>query len=112
MRRFRRGLVLCYFAIVFVPGIAVPNILAQNSSSKGADPAPLDTADVLRQVDKLVEQNRQLENVNRELMDQISVLRRALAENSVAENSSQPPTGANQPPRELEISSQQPAPSL
>ena len=52
------------------------------SSTPQEDPpqsATKDTADVLKKLDQLLEQNRLLEKQNRELVDQIEILRRALA---------------------------------
>jgi len=53
--------------------------LAQEGTSGSSAQKALTPSDVLVQVDKLVEQNRLLENQNRELMGEIDVLRQALA---------------------------------
>lgn len=80
MIRFRNRSALYGLALFLGLNGAFNDALAQKSSSKGSGTSALDTAEVLKQVDKLVEQNRQLENTNRELMDQIGTLRQALAE--------------------------------
>ena len=43
-----------------------------------------DTADVLKALDQVIEQNRKLEQQNRELMDQVNLLRQRLAAGSTA----------------------------
>src|SRR5216110_2021726 len=50
--------------------------------AKGQTPgpaAPQDTADVLKALDQVIEQNRKLEQRNRELMDQVNALRQKFA---------------------------------
>ena len=54
------------------------------SSKSGLNGDPPTTAEVLKQLDLLVQQNQQLEKQNRELMDVISAMRHQLAEQSHA----------------------------
>ncbi len=56
----------------------------QSADSVGPDPKinPPTTDEVLKKVDRLVQQNEQLEKQNRELMDQITSMRQALARRS------------------------------
>ena len=58
--------------------------IGQSSSSIGPNPTPPTTDEVLRKVDRLVQQNEQLEIQNHELMDQIVSMRQALARQSDA----------------------------
>jgi hypothetical protein len=81
---FRIESAVCCLVLFFAVCSLSQGALAQNSAADNGRTQVLDTAEVLKQIDKLVEQNRQLENSNRELIDQISVLRQALAEKSPA----------------------------
>src|SRR4029077_20530261 len=93
------------------------------SSSPLEDPpqsATQTTAEALKKLDQLVEQNRQLEKQNRELMDQIEILRRGLA-NEAAEppeaiQKEQQPASARVPanqsgPSSAQAGTQVPAPA-
>jgi hypothetical protein len=53
--------------------------IGQSADSIGPNPNPPTTDDVLKKVDRLVQQNQQLEKQNRELMDQIISMRQVLA---------------------------------
>jgi hypothetical protein len=55
-----------------------------DSSGPGTRTGPPTTDDVLKKVDLLIQQNQQLEQQNHDLMDQISIMRRALAEQTHA----------------------------
>lgn len=61
---------------VIIAALAGGTLLAQNSAKPTADP------DLLKTVDQLIEQNRQLEKQNQELMKQVMALRDALEEKS------------------------------
>lgn len=100
MIRFRKKLVLRGFVLLLIVNGAFYSTFAQNSTTESNGNPVLHTDEVLRQIDKLVEQNRQLENANRELMDQIGVLRQALSDRSQAESDSvrqHAQTGTGQP---------------
>jgi hypothetical protein len=64
------GLVLVFAAGAISAGAQQPAKAADNSGS---------TIDVLKAIDQLTEQNRQLEKQNQQLMEQIAILRQALA---------------------------------
>lgn len=102
---FRNRSALCGLVLFLRLNGAFNDALAQKSSLEGNATSALDTAEVLKQVDKLVEQNRQLENTNRELMDQIGTLRQALAEkvHSVSGSAQQANSGVDQPTREVVV---------
>lgn len=68
MIRFREKLVLRGFVLLLIVNGAFHSTFAQNSTTESNGNPALHTEEVLRQIDKLVEQNRQLENANRELM--------------------------------------------
>jgi hypothetical protein len=110
--RFPKQSTLFVVVLFFAVNGALHCVFAQNSTSEDDKKTALNAAEVLSQIDKLVEQNRQLENANRELIDQIGVLRQALAEKSQADGSSVPQHSqatANQPAPEVAVStSQQP----
>src|SRR5579883_355706 len=70
--------------------LAVPD--AGFLSAQSGNPPQQDTQEILKTIDRLVEQNRKLEQQNRELMDQIESLRQSIARQSTAA------TSANLPP--------------
>ncbi|HXZ80884.1 MAG TPA: hypothetical protein VEG30_13215 [Terriglobales bacterium] len=103
---FRRRSMLCCFVLILGVSGGLDSALAQNGTSENDKKSGLDTVEVLKQVDKLVEQNRQLEKANRELMDEIGALRQALAEKSPAESGSVPEharASAQQSTREVAV---------
>ena len=60
--------------------IAIPVwSVAQTSAPGNSSTRPTSASEALKQVDKLIEQNRLLENQNRELIEQIAKLRQSLA---------------------------------
>jgi len=96
--------------LLFSLSVAMQGVLAQNSTADNTNHAALDTAEVLAKIDKLVEQNHQLENVNRELLDQIGVLRKALAQRSPTDSTTPPQEARenlSEPPREVAASTSQ-----
>jgi hypothetical protein len=104
--RFRNRSALCGLVLFIGLNGTFNDASAQKSTSEGNGASALDTAEVLRQVDKLVEQNWQLENTNRELIDQIGTLRQALAEKIHAASASAPQqadSGVDQPTREVVV---------
>lgn len=78
---------LSRFGVTFLVAANWLSFAYAQSSTPQQDPpqsATQTTAEALKKLDQLVEQNRQLEKQNRELMDQIEILRRGLA-NEAAE---------------------------
>jgi hypothetical protein len=73
--------------IAFCGGLANGQRVSSSEHDQAGNPPT--TAAVLQKVDQLVEQNEQLEKQNRELMDQIAILRRALAGDSDAAQAAQ-----------------------
>jgi hypothetical protein len=69
-------------AILFCSGFANGQSLISSGADTRIDPPKGD--EVLKKVDQLVQQNEQLEKQNHELMDQVLVMRRVLAEQSDA----------------------------
>lgn len=66
--------------------------------SAQAQPAPPDNSEILKTIEKVVEQNRRLEEQNQELMKQINTLRQALQTQAAAQPA-QPQTAAPDPNR-------------
>lgn len=67
-----------HFGLVLTVAAGIANVAsAQAPANAAADPA--NTADALKAIDQLTEQNRQLEKQNQQLMEQIAILRRTLA---------------------------------
>ncbi len=81
MERFaaRRGLLKASIMIVIACCGGFANAQSVNSPERDEAANPPTTEQVLKKVDQLVQQNELLEKQNRELMDQIMTLRRALA---------------------------------
>lgn len=75
--------------LVIIPcgGTATPQ--STDSSERDQMNSPPTTTQVLQKIDRLIQQNEQIEKQNRELMDQISILRRALAGESNAAQASE-----------------------
>jgi hypothetical protein len=81
-RRTILHFVLIFAAVASIAGVARAQqaITEPTDPSGAAVPNPKSTADVLRAMDRLIGQNRQLEKQNQQLMDQITALRKTLAE--------------------------------
>lgn len=91
MERFvaRRLLLPASLMIVMVPCGAISNAQSVNSAGRDQSDNPPTTEQIIEKVDQLVQQNELLEKQNRELMDQIAMLRRALAGEPVAAQAAQ-----------------------
>jgi hypothetical protein len=76
-----RRVVLCFGLVLAfaagTSGVAQTQLPANGATASGN--TPVSTIDVLKAIDQLTEQNRQLEKQNQQLMEQITVLRRAVA---------------------------------
>src|SRR6185437_1751672 len=75
--------------IVMIPCGAIANAQLANSAGRDQSDNPPTTEQITEKVDQLVQQNELLEQQNRELMDQIAMLRRALAVEPVAAQAAQ-----------------------
>jgi hypothetical protein len=82
-----------YFGLVLTVAAGIVNVAsAQAPANVAVDPA--NTADALKAIDQLTEQNRQLEKQNQQLMEQIAILRRTLAaQHPPAPQSDEPAVG-------------------
>jgi hypothetical protein len=86
------GTVTLYFGLVLI--MATGATSAQEPANAVSNPGAKNTADILKAIDQLTEQNRQLEKQNQQLMDQITALRKTLTENHVS-SSADPPSPAS-----------------
>lgn len=78
-------------------------LLAANLAGiAGAQQATASTADILKTIDQLVEQNKQLEKQNKELLDQIDALRQSLTTTAAV-----PQAAPSTPPEPTAVSPQQ-----
>ncbi len=79
-----------YCAIILLAGVAAsPGLDAQTKTV--AETETKDSAELLRAIDLLVEQNRRLEEQNRQLIDQINALRKVLAAQASQSTGPDPP---------------------
>jgi hypothetical protein len=119
---FRRVLLCFGLAMTVVPGTASIAQMPPANIATAPGNTPVNSSDVLKAIDQLTEQNRQLEKQNQQLMEQITVLRRALAAQQpqspqAVESAASPPAPAQvtatiaTPKPVEESSSTQPTPS-
>src|SRR3977135_219438 len=77
-----RGISTSRVSFILLAALCCPSLARPQSTAARTDSAPTDVnrpAAMLHALDQVVEQNRQLEKQNRELMDQIESLRQVLA---------------------------------
>src|SRR5215469_10686099 len=92
-----QNLVLALAVTTSCIGVAGAQIPATPADAK-------DTAEMLKAIDQLTEQNRQLEKQNQQLMDQITVLRQTLAEHQGSTQSTGAPSpGSSAAPKDSPV---------
>jgi hypothetical protein len=88
---------LLYFGLVLTVAAGIVNV-ANAQAPANVAPDPPNTADALKAIDQLTEQNRQLEKQNQQLMGQIAILRRTLAaQHPPAPQPAEPAVGPSAP---------------
>jgi hypothetical protein len=87
----------CLFAVAVasISGAGIAQTPEAGSGQAGA--AGMDTPEILKAVDRLVEQNRQLEKQNQQLIEQITLLRQKLAAEPVRAADATPEKAPQQP---------------
>jgi hypothetical protein len=75
----RRALLGFGLAMTVAPGTASIAQMAPANVATAPENTPVNSSEALKAIDQLTEQNRQLEKQNQVLMEQIAILRRALA---------------------------------
>jgi hypothetical protein len=96
----RRALLCFGLAMTVAPGTASIAQATPANVATAPENTPVNSSEALKAIDKLTEQNRQLEKQNQLLMEQIAILRRALAAQQ------------SQSPRAAEPAAGPPAPGL
>lgn len=98
----RRGSVVrCVSTVLLLVTLVCPRrVSSQTATLQPANPAP--TSESLKKIDQLVEQNKQLEKQNQELLSEIEALRRDLTGQGTAP-AENPQTTANRPPVASEV---------
>jgi hypothetical protein len=119
------GLLLTVATLAVSPGHSQEPAKPLSDATKGAaSKEAINTTDTLKTIDQLIEQNRQLEKQNQQLIEQITTLRQTLAERQTpAQTPATPTDGASgeakhaspetiqSPSNNISLTSAQPAPS-
>lgn len=91
------------FVLVVLVSCVFQSVRAQTGNQESSGSQAPSNAEVLKQIDKLVEQNRELEDANRELIEQIGILRQALAKKDQVEGGTPEHAEGIAPPQTSEV---------